>query len=314
MKKEIKACWGNCGALDDENLLKDAEIAAIDALEDSLSPLDEDTTALRALITRFEYCYHEADKEAEMIIGAIAAGKPPVESGERPPQRQRDLENTLTILSGWCQGDTSTCVGLEVDGVSADELCECLGDTSPVKVWQVQRLVDKLRQSLEGGECYYNLVLNIDGYGNPIEHHPEEHYADHVDFLEQTNATMIDYEFNGEPDQMSIGLAIDLCSPCNWNYGNNLIVMLNAINGKLKADRVFAPCCFNKELTPLRGRLKTLSNTLRAYCEGKAEGDDIDHDMLTLLGDKTDVKHWLAASLDKTIRLQEGFQIDKEML
>ena len=309
MKKQLKSCWGNCGALDDENMLKDAEISAIDAMADSLGPLSDDIVGIRTIITRFELCYHEADKEAEMIIGTIAAGKPPVESGERPPQRQRDLENTLTILSAWCKGDVSQCTGLDVGGIAADELCGYVGQTSPVKVWQVQRLTDKLRQSLEGRECYYNLVLNIDGYGNPIDHHPEEHYKDHVDFLEQTNAAMIDYEFNGEPDQMSIGLAVDLFFPCNWNYADNLVVMLKAMNGQLKADRVFAPCCFNKELTPLRGRLKTLANTLKAFCERKADGDDIDDVMLNLLGEKTDVKHWLAASLDKTIRLQEGIAV-----
>jgi hypothetical protein len=120
---------------------------------------------------------------------------------------------------------------------------------------------------------------------------------------------MIDYEFNGKPDQMPIGLAIDLFFPCNWNYNNNLIVILRAMNGNLKADRVFAPCCFNKELTPLRGRLNTLSNTLKAFCEGDSQQDDIDNAMLSLLGNKTDVKHWLAASLDKTIRLQRDIQV-----
>ncbi len=309
MKNQLRACWGNCGALDDERLLKDDEISAIDALEDSLAPLDDDSTGIRALITRFELCYHEADKEARMIIGAIAAGKPPVESGRRPPRRQRDLENTVAILSAWCQGNVSKCTGLEVDGISADELLGFLGDTSPVKVWQVQRLIDKLQVFLTGQESYYNLVLNIDGYGNPIDHHPEEHYKDHVDFLEQTNATMIDYDFNGKPDQMSIGLAIDLCFPCNWNYADNLVVMLKAMNGELKADRVFAPCCFNKELTPLLGQLNILSNTLKAFCQDGPQQDDIDDTMLNLLGDRTDVKHWLAASLDKTIRLQRDIQV-----
>ena len=309
MKNELRACWQNCGVLDDERLLKDPEISAIDVLEDSLAPLDDDITAIRALITRFEYCYHEADKEAEMIIGAIAAGKPPVESGERPPRRQRDLENTVAILSAWCEENVSTCTSLEVDELSSDTLCGYLGQTNPVKVWQVQRLLERLQVFLTGQDSYYNLVLNIDGYGNPIEHHPEEHYADHVDFLDQTNATLIDYEFNGKPDQMSLGMAIDLFFPCNWNYANNLVVVLKAMNGTLKADRVFAPCCFNKELTPLRGRLNTLSNTLKAFYEDKAEQDTMDDTMLNLLGEKTDVKCWLAASLDKTIRLHRDIQV-----
>jgi len=104
-------------------------------------------------------------------------------------------------------------------------------------------------------------------------------------------------------------MAIDLFFPCNWNYANNLVVVLKAMNGTLKADRVFAPCCFNKELTPLRGRLNTLSNTLKAFYEDKAEQDTMDDTMLNLLGEKTDVKCWLAASLDKTIRLHRDIQV-----
>ena len=58
MKNQMRSCWGNCGALDDENLLKDAEISAIDALADSLGLLSDDITGIRGLITRFEMCYH----------------------------------------------------------------------------------------------------------------------------------------------------------------------------------------------------------------------------------------------------------------
>lgn len=65
---ELRPCWQNCCAADD------TEIAAIDDREDSLAPLDEPTIRIRRLITLFEACYHEADKEAEFIAGAIGAG------------------------------------------------------------------------------------------------------------------------------------------------------------------------------------------------------------------------------------------------
>jgi hypothetical protein len=51
--------------------------------------------------------------------------------------------------------------------------------------------------------------------------------------------------------------------------------------------------------------LKVISNTLKRFCEG--EGNDMDDDLLAILGDKTDKKQWLAASLGKTIRLHQGF-------
>ncbi|MHC4354695.1 MAG: hypothetical protein ACYS0H_18485 [Planctomycetota bacterium] len=72
--------WQNCGAE------ADAEMLEIDAMEDAIAPLDEQTTRIRELITRFEACYHEADKEAEFIISGIGSGQCPKESNERPPQ------------------------------------------------------------------------------------------------------------------------------------------------------------------------------------------------------------------------------------
>ena len=90
MRDKLGSCWQNCGVLDDKSLLEDKEILAIDAMEDSLAPLDDQAIAIRGLITRFEACYHQADKEAEMIIQAIGLGQPPVESHERPAQRSEE--------------------------------------------------------------------------------------------------------------------------------------------------------------------------------------------------------------------------------
>ena len=61
---------------------------AIDAMEDSIAPLDDNTVHIRGLIPRFSSCYHESDKEAEMIIQAIGSGQRPLESKERPPRRK----------------------------------------------------------------------------------------------------------------------------------------------------------------------------------------------------------------------------------
>ena len=54
-----RICWRNCG------VETDAEMLDIDKMEDAIAPLDEQTVRIRELITRFESCYHEADKEAE---------------------------------------------------------------------------------------------------------------------------------------------------------------------------------------------------------------------------------------------------------
>ena len=132
MGDDLRTCWQNCGALDDKRLLEDEEILAIDAMEDSIIPLDDNTVHKRGLITRFESCYHQADKEAEMIIQAIGSGQRPVESNERPPQRKRELQNSLDILLAWCEGESVKCADLDVSGIPAGKLCH-LGILSRIK-------------------------------------------------------------------------------------------------------------------------------------------------------------------------------------
>ena len=306
MSDKLRVCWQNCGGLDDKSLIEDKEILAIDAAEDSIAPLDDNTVRIRGLITRFESCYHQADQEAEMIIQAIGSGQLPGESSERPAQRKQELQNSFDILLAWCDGDSAKCTDLDVGGMPADEIVACLGKPSALKIWQVQRLIDKLKQALDPSCCYSDMALDIDGYGEPIEIKAEVHYKDHLDFLNQTTAAMINYILDGEKSQMSLAMAIDLFQPCNWNFVGNLVVILKAIDGNLHPDKTFAPCSLNARLTPLRSRLRTISNILKAFCEGGENGKDIDGDLLALLGSKTDIKLWLAASMDKTIRLHQG--------
>jgi hypothetical protein len=50
--------------------------------------------------------------------------------------------------------------------------------------------------------------------------------------------------------------------------------------------------------------MEIVSNTLRVFCGEPVSDQEVDRDLLVLLGNPTEVKRWLAASLDKTIRLQ----------
>ena len=305
MRDKINSCWGNCGAFYDESLV-DEEILAIDTMEESITPLDDNTVHIRGLITRFESCYHESDKEAEMIVGAIGSGQIPVESNDRPPQRKQELQNAHDILSAWCEGQSESVNDLCVGPVSANELFDCLGKPTDLKRWQVQRMIDQLKWALDRSYSYHVMALDIDEFGQPITIKHEEHYKDHLDFLNQTTTTMIHYTLDGEDSEMSLALAIDLHSPCNWNFIGNLVILLKAINGDLHPKETFAPCSLNARLTPLRGRLQTIANTLRVFWKNEKSAGEIDNDLLISLGTITPVKQWLAASLDKTIRLQQG--------
>jgi hypothetical protein len=60
----------------------------------------------------------------------------------------------------------------------------------------------------------------------------------------------------------------------------------------------------NITLVPIRQPMETISNTIKVFCGDPGPNQELDKDLLALLGEPTEVKRWLAASLDKTIRLQ----------
>jgi hypothetical protein len=300
MSDNFRPCWQNCFLPDD----KEEELAAIDAMEDSLAPLDDETVGIRWLITRFESCYHEADKEAELIVKAIGSGRPPAESGERPPQRKRQLQNSYDVLSAWCRGGSTECKDLDVGGIPADELAGFVGKPTALKIWQVQRVIDKLRQALDSSYHYHTMALDISESGEPGAVKAGEHYKDQPDFLDQTKAALINDTVDGRKTQISLAMAIDRLQPCNWNFVNNLVVILKAVGVDLHPDKFFACCERNVLLTPHAERLKIISDTLRTFWKGREPDKNIDDNILTALGRKTPVKCWLAASLDKTIKSQ----------
>lgn len=297
---------------DDKSFLEDKELLAIDAMEDSIAPLDDQTKAIRQLITRFEACYHEADKEAEYIIQSIAAGHCLEQSQERPPKRKKELQNARHILSQWCKNPAIKGINLDVGGIGADELLSYIGKPSPLKIWQVERIVDKVTEALDPNCPYHRLALDLGDYGEPGAVSAGERYKDSSAFLEQTKQTIIHDTLDGRKSEVSLAMAIDLLEPCHWDFVGSLVTILKAIGGDLRSGKPLALCQRNIKLSPLCDRLRTISNTLRAFWKDKKTTEDIDRNLLTTLGKATPVKRWLAASLDKTIRLHLSlpFEVD----
>ncbi len=294
----LEEYWQACG------IEADAEVLEIDRMEDSIAPLDEETTRIRQLITGFELCYHEADKEAEYIAQAIGVGHCPERSNERPPQRKKELENSRQILSSWCEDPAVSGMDLDVGGISADDLLSFIGPPSPLKVWQVERIVDKTIEALDRSRPYHNMVLDLGDYGEPGANPVGEHYKDNQAFLQQTAETIIHDTVDGHKAKISLAMAIDMLEPCNWDFVGSVATLLKAIGGDLNPARPYACHQRNIELSPLRDRLKTISNTLGAFWNSEEKAENIDSDVLASFGALTPVKRWLAASLDKTIRLQ----------
>jgi hypothetical protein len=304
---------------------------AIDKMENSIAPLDDQTTAIRQLITGFEACYHEADKEAEYIIKSIAAGHYHEadkeaeyiiksiaaghcleQSQQRPPERKKELENARRILSMWCENTAIKGVDLDVGGVPADELLSFIGEPSPLKIWQAQRVVDKITEALEPSRRYHWLALDLGDYGEPGAKSAGEYYKDNLTFLEQTKETIIHDTLDGRKSKVSLAMAIDMLMPCHWDFVGSLVIILKAIGGDLHPAKPYACCARNLKLSPLCDRLRTISNTLSSFWKGEKTAENIDSRLLASLETAMPTKHWLAASLDKTIRLHLSlsFEID----
>jgi hypothetical protein len=218
-------------------------------LEDSINPLDDQTVAIRQLITRFEACYHEADKEAERIIKALCAGRCPKESKTRPPRRKKELQNSRRILSRWCKNPTIKGMNLDVGGIPADELVGFIGKPTPLKVWQVGRIVDKISQALDPNRPYHTMALDVADYGEPGTYPAGKYYQDRSTFLEQTKRAIIHDTVDGRKSKVSVAMAIDLLMPCHWDFVGALVIILKAIGGDLHPDKPFACCARNIKLT-----------------------------------------------------------------
>ncbi|MEX0320527.1 MAG: hypothetical protein AB3N63_00055 [Puniceicoccaceae bacterium] len=302
-----RAWWNNC-EVDQE---ADEEIAAINQLEERISPISPDVEKIRELIGTLEMCHHKAERWVENIIEAIATGKTEKGMGSRPAGQVHPVEEVskkaIGALSAWVAGSEAEAIELEIGEIPASRLLECLGERTVLNEWQVMRVVEKIRSwtdlpsSLRDPSTQYVwLVYGTDGC-------PDQ-YKEHEEFWHQTVQTTPFPDLkglNGEP--FSLGLAIDLLWTCHWKFVENLQIVLEVIGGTYSGYPPFAACAWNIQLSPIRPRMKIISNTLRAYCGNPQEALEIDKGVLARLGELSDEKKWLATSLDKTIRLQFGF-------
>ena len=300
--------WRNCA------LEADPEIRAIDQLEDELAPIAPEISKIRELISSLELCHHKADRWVRNIVEAIAEGRTVKGLGTRPPgQRHRTetvWQNACAALAAWVAGCPGPSLYITVDTIPASQLLAGLGQRSPLKEWQVQRVIDRIRTAIHWPECrndptaqYVWLLIGGEEYELAYRTDCPAHYLEHDEFWLTTVQTMIHDTENGNHADLSLGLAIDMLWPCHWRFVDNLRIVLEAIGGKLDPDTPFAACGRNIGLLPSR-RMVTIANTLNVFCDVRKSNQDVDRALLKLLGEPTKVKKWLAASLAKTIMLQ----------
>jgi len=309
MTTSCRSWWRNC-ALD-----ADSEILDIDRMEDSIAPIDANVLKIRELISSFESCHHKADRWVYNIIEAIGTGKTQKGLGTRPPGQihpaEKVWQNACAALLVWCAGCPSNKVDLSIDTVPASRLLASLRDRSPLKEWQVQRVIEKIRseihwpQSCDDPTAQYTWILLSGGeYESAYRSKCPENYEEHEDFWLKTVRTFIHDTENGKEAELSLGLAIDMLWPCHWAFVTNLHIVLEAIGGELNPEIPFAACGRNIILLPIRRRIEIVSNTLNVFSGTPESNKEIDKNLLDLLGEPTRIKKWLAASLAKTIQLQ----------
>lgn len=309
MTSSYRSCWRNC------TLETDLEILAIDEMEDQIAPIAENVLKIRKLISSLELCHHKAERWVDNIIKAIGEGETTKGLGTRSPDQQHPAENVwlnaCAILSAWVAGCPRTLIDLNVGTIPASRILAYLGERSPLKEWQVQRVVEKIRssihwpQSLDDPTAQYVWILLSGGEYEPAYRNQcPEHYKEHEDFWLSTVRTIIHDTENGDDAELSLSIAIDMLWPCHWNFIENLQIVLAAIGGNLNPGKAFAACGRNITPLPIQSRMEIVSNTLKVFCGDSESIQEIDSYLLAILGKPTEVKKWLAASLNKTIRLQ----------
>ena len=248
----LRSCWVNCA------LTADSEIEAIDEMEDALGEVPEGVRRVRALISSFELCHHDAAHRIDNLLDAIDALDTDKGFGMRPPGRVHPSEQVWRVA----------IARVEARAVSADSLGE----------WQLERVIEKIRSVLDPTESYTWLLLHDDGgYRDTC---PEVYLSDEEHWL-ATARTMLH-----DPEELSLALAIDMLWPCHWRFEANLQIVLDAIDGELHPKAPFTACGRNIEMTPLRRRVEQTCARLRN------------------IGEPGSARRWLAASLEKTLRLQ----------
>jgi hypothetical protein len=309
MAKSLRKWWRNCAGE------ADSDISDIDKMEDRLAPLDPDVSKIRELISTLELCHHKAERWVENIIEAIGAGKTDKGLGTRPPASLHPAENiwlnACAALQAWCAGCPSKEIDLVIGTVPASQLLDCLGERSPLKEWQAQRVIDKIRSAIHWPQSsddptsqYVWILLGGGEYESFYRRDCPQQYKEHEEFWLKTVKTIVHDTVNGKKAELSLGLAIDMLMPCHWNFVSNLQLVLEAIGGDLHPVRAFAACGRNINLLPNRERMETISRTIRVFCGNTQINRGVDQEILALLGEPTETKKWLAASLDKTVRLQ----------
>ncbi|MFX1251664.1 MAG: hypothetical protein ACFFCZ_08640 [Promethearchaeota archaeon] len=314
-RKDLRPWWNNVTNVPDD------EILAIDELEDKLeftSDVERKRVhEIRKQIGRLEMCHFKVMQYITRIIHAI---KYLDEKNPDPcPSDGEDINHewfngwnaVLDYLEHWVnygsnpgglyakEGTITTSIlaNPAFYHVSLQEINEILGEPSDVKKWQVRFIIEYMRGKLD---AFFN---NPPESRYPVAKRRHEklikkYRNDNPEYWESLENLHLPHQ----PHDLSFGGLLHdwgyfVCE-VNPNYMNDLLTVLGAIgNG---SEYRFRGCGYKSE--DLKVFLKETLLKLRAFVETDGDQANEMEGVRELLGEKTPIREWLVASLEKTIR------------
>lgn len=277
----------------------DDEIRAIDELEDSFAAIPSEAIYIRKLISSLECCHFKARKRIEHIINAIKIGatyKGPGMRMEEENTTELEWQKTAEALYEWADGLLPD-ITHERDWL---EPLSSLHKPSDLQKWQVRRVADRIAQYVDPKIHYYNISEDALQYRNSGFGNDRRPHTDNRAFVSATN----DMQLICQTENISLAKAIDLLEPCNWNYKVNLRIILSTIAGDTSVKSTYTQCRRDLHLCPIFSFGQELCAQLRAYTNGQYLSNVEKEEHLARFGSATQIRVWLAASLEKTLRCQ----------
>ena len=304
-RRDLRQWWNNVAQEPDK------EILAIDKLEDDLEfPSIQDkklTYDIRQAIGGLEGCHFKVEHRINRIIYAIRNNHFPQSNQRESAQLNKDWvrkwEIILNYLEDWSSLNPNTSSKKQefINGVKTEKINELLGEKTILKTWQVNFIIDSIRELLElwfikqdssNKKWAQQTITNKEIQMKYEKLNPE--------FWEKTSELNIPIkEINhliSLPELMNTYEYIVCIS--NPNFMNDLLSILGVIGGK--ATYIHQTCAFY--LDSLKEFVGSFLTILQKFLEKSNYEISSDNELMDLFGEKTPIKHWLVASLEKTIR------------
>ena len=304
-RRDLRKWWNNVAQEPDE------EILAIDKLEDNLKYRSTQDKKLaydiRKAIGRLEGCHFKVEHYINRIIYAIRNNHFPQSNQRESAQLNKDWvrkwEPVLEYLEKWSGLETEKSSNNQefINGVKTEKINELLGEKTILKVWQVNFIIDNIRELLELWFTEQDSSNKNHAQQKRINKKIQLKYEKlNSEFWEKTRELLIPI------DEMNHLVSFQellntweyIVCISNPNFMNDLLAILGTVGGK--AIYVHQTCGFYLE--SLKVFIRSLSTKLQKYLDAMNDEIFSDDELIELFGEKTPIKCWLVTSLEKTIR------------